>query len=417
MRDARHATRRALPPSSRTRESLPFRHALAFALCTILAEVQLGQKVRLAKALSPKSLPPRRKSAASIEHVNGLSSGQGWCAFSRLRKSRGRTDTTAISAINKEINEQQTEPTKENIRIGFIGCGTIAVAIATGLLTASSSLPFMTIYVSRRSISKSKALQKAFPDSVVVCDDNQEIIRHCDLVFLTVLPQQCSPTLQALDFDPDRHLLISLVSTSTLPQLARDSKLGLSENCVFKMICLPAVAYQQGLCLITPRLRTPVAQHTKQDLANLLPQLLGALGGYLGVETEQALAAMMVPSCLMGGFYGILQNNRDWLVSSQGISAQEATYVVAKTYQAMIHDATRRLEASFSPGQGGTDSPGASGASILFDELLAEQTPGGLNEQGWENLRSLGIAEAYDAVQESILLRITGKSDGSLGSS
>jgi hypothetical protein len=80
-------------------------------------------------------------------------------------------------------------------RIGFIGCGTIAVAIA----------------VSKRSEQKSKLLAEAYPDLVTINEDNQEILDKADLIFICVLPELTSSILKELSFDNTRHTLVSLV--------------------------------------------------------------------------------------------------------------------------------------------------------------------------------------------------------------
>ena len=105
---------------------------------------------------------------------------------------------------------------------------------------------------------------------------------------------------------------------------------------------------------------------------------------------------MMVPTALMGPFYGILRHNRDWLVQ-QGISASDASYFIANTYQSMLKDALVNPE---QPNR--------------FDELVAEQTPGGLNEQALANLDALGGLNAYTQAMDAVLSRLEGKSDGSL---
>lgn len=100
-------------------------------------------------------------------------------------------------------------------KIGFIGCGTIAAAIATGIATAETSEdehPLVSsISLSRRSKAKSAALAERFPDLVTVFDDNQDILDRADIIFITVLPQQVSEVLTSLKFDPERHNLVSLV--------------------------------------------------------------------------------------------------------------------------------------------------------------------------------------------------------------
>jgi len=46
--------------------------------------------------------------------------------------------------------------------------------------------------------------------------------------------------------------------------------------------------------------------------------------------------------------------------------------------------------------------------------LIAEQTPGGLNEQGLRNLEKQGVFERYDRAMDAILSRLEGKTDGNL---
>jgi pyrroline-5-carboxylate reductase len=102
------------------------------------------------------------------------------------------------------------------LSIGFLGCGTIASAIATGL-ARNTNYPSLKIMVTRRSESKSAALQARFPDIVVgIADDPQIVVDACDILFLCVLPQQTSSILQNLHFDNKRHFLVSLVSTSQI---------------------------------------------------------------------------------------------------------------------------------------------------------------------------------------------------------
>lgn len=96
------------------------------------------------------------------------------------------------------------------MQVGFVGCGTIAAAIATGIAT-QETIKIGSIAVSKRSESKSSALAVSFPNLVTVHEDNQEILDRCDIIFVCVLPKQTSETLQGLTFDKNRHKLVSLV--------------------------------------------------------------------------------------------------------------------------------------------------------------------------------------------------------------
>jgi pyrroline-5-carboxylate reductase len=97
------------------------------------------------------------------------------------------------------------------LRIGFLGCGTIASAIATGLATQTLVKSIASISVTTRSAVKSAALRDKFPELVTVYDDPQQVVDHSDLIFCCLLPQQTSQVLKTLTFDTERHLLVSLV--------------------------------------------------------------------------------------------------------------------------------------------------------------------------------------------------------------
>jgi len=270
-------------------------------------------------------------------------------------------------------------------KIGFIGCGTIASAIATGLAKQKSfPADIVSITVSKRSEKKSAALKEAYPSLVSVSEDNQEIVDSSDIVFLCVLPQQEEEVLSSLELKDDCHTIVSLVATSKLDNLARLS--GLSNENVYKMICLPPVAELEGTCLLVPKGNS------------FLKSMFKSLGGCVECETEQIMNAMMIPGCLMGPMYGILRNNRDWLIK-QGVPAEDASYFVGRQYLGIIKDAERSCE---DPSH--------------FDALIAEQTPGGLNEQSLSNLDGKGIFKAYDMAMDAILGRIQGVSDGSIPS-
>lgn len=232
-------------------------------------------------------------------------------------------------------------------------------------------------------------LRTKFPVLVTVSDSNQDVVDMADLIFLTVLPKQTTEVLHKLNFD-SRHTLVSLVPTSKLDLLRADSKLPV-EN-VYKMICLPAVAYNQGVCLLqSPQVSTPNHHHA------ILLQLLEALGGVIVAKNDREMSAMMVPSGLMGSFYGILRNNRDWLVQHTNMSKDKASYLVTRYYYGMMQDVVRE-----------------SCRGNTLDKLIAEQTPGGLNEQALANAESLGVMNAYENIQDAIFHRILGESDGSM---
>ena len=98
----------------------------------------------------------------------------------------------------------------------------------------------------------------------------------------------------------------------------------------------------------------------------------------------------------MGPIYGLMRQNRDWLIR-QGVPAKDASYFVGRQYLSIVQDAERLCD-----------------DERHFDDLIDEQTPGGLNEQSLRNLQGVGFFDRYDDAMDSILDRLTGKSDGSM---
>eukprot|EP00521_Asterionellopsis_glacialis_P000850 CAMPEP_0195253830 /NCGR_PEP_ID=MMETSP0706-20130129/4703_1 /TAXON_ID=33640 /ORGANISM="Asterionellopsis glacialis, Strain CCMP134" /LENGTH=289 /DNA_ID=CAMNT_0040306415 /DNA_START=99 /DNA_END=968 /DNA_ORIENTATION=- len=269
------------------------------------------------------------------------------------------------------------------LSIGFVGFGTIASSIATGLME-QNNIDIGSISISQRSEEKSSRFQETYPHLTTVYKDNQDIVDNSDIVFLCVLPQYVSEVLQSLTFDNDRHTLVSLVATANLETLYQDS--GLSPPKVSKMICLPVVAQLQGVCLHCP----------EQESGSVLTSLFEELGGCVQAKDEELLEAMMLATCTAGPIYGIMRRNRDWLVE-KGLDATSANYLITKQYLGAIQHAD-------------TLSTNPKG----LDDLVEEQTPGGLNEQALKNLDKLGGLDAFDKIMDATLGRIQGKSDGSL---
>jgi len=242
--------------------------------------------------------------------------------------------------------------------------------------------------VTRRSEAKSSALYKRFPDIVHVFDDDeiksggQHVVDRSEIVFICLLPEQVPGVLSSINFDSERHVLVSLASTNNLEELATTSKLP-SER-VYKMICLPSVATQQGICLKVPKGNS------------ILKSLFESLGGCVECENEEMMKVLMAPTGQMGPFYRLLKSNRDWLVK-KGIPENDASFFVTKLYMSMITDAE---EDCSNPNR--------------LDALIDEQTPGGLNEQSIKNLESLDIYKAYDLALDATLSRLNGETDGSV---
>lgn len=72
------------------------------------------------------------------------------------------------------------------MKIGFIGCGNMAGAIIRGILAAGAAAPEDIIGADLSAAARSKVQQEC---GIHVTDDNTEVVRSAQTVFLTVKPQ------------------------------------------------------------------------------------------------------------------------------------------------------------------------------------------------------------------------------------
>ena len=131
------------------------------------------------------------------------------------------------------------------MNLGFIGTGTIASSVITGIF--KSKISFKKIYISERNKKNSHKLKKKY-NKVFVIDNNQEIIDKCDWIFLSITPNIGNKIIKELKFKPSQTV-ISFISTITLPQLKRAIKVKAK---VLRAIPLPPISLKKGPVPICP---------------------------------------------------------------------------------------------------------------------------------------------------------------------
>ena len=108
------------------------------------------------------------------------------------------------------------------------------------------------------------------------------------------------------------------------------------------------------------------ADHTSLIVPKGSPKIkaiLESLGGCVECEDEDIMRKLMVTTSLMGPLYGIMRQNAEWLVK-HGVNTLDANRFVSGTYLSIVQDAEARCK-----------------EEGIFNDLVNEQTPGGLNEQ------------------------------------
>jgi pyrroline-5-carboxylate reductase len=105
-------------------------------------------------------------------------------------------------------------------RIGFIGSGQMARAVASGFVAAKLVDPG-NISFSDPSTKAIEVTQQQVPGSKH-CKTNADVLEQSDIVFLAVKPQYVDTvSRQVGDLLADRHLLVSIVAGATVLQLSK----------------------------------------------------------------------------------------------------------------------------------------------------------------------------------------------------
>ena len=253
------------------------------------------------------------------------------------------------------------------MRIGFIGTGDITEAIVTGLI--SSDYPVSEIILSERSHAKSARLAAA-DKRVRVTSSNQQIVDEADLVFLAVRPQIAEQVIRPLNFRAGQNVA-SLIATVTFESLM--DWIG-AEVRITRSIPLPAVATRRGVTAIYPA-------------DDQLESFYAALGTVVVAQSLDEFDAYAAASALMELYFGVMETASDWL-RGQGTSPQNAQSYLTKIFLELSRKADSAPQADF---------------ATLRDH---HSTPGGLNQQMFEDFSELGGTQALTGALENVAKRI-----------
>jgi pyrroline-5-carboxylate reductase len=214
---------------------------------------------------------------------------------------------------------------------------------------------------------------------VEIAENNQAVIRGCDTIILALRPQVAIPVLRELQFQSDQNV-ISLIAVTPLTVIrgitapARD---------VCRAAPLPSVAQHSGPILIYP------AHAYASDI-------LGRVGRLFPVADETKLELLWTLTALISPYYALLETASNWAAAA-GLDQQSAEGYTAAMFCALSQQA---MDA----------------AGKKFSDLVNEAaTPGGLNEQALQVIRSKGAYDAFQAALDSIAARLGVKPAGSKG--
>jgi len=170
-------------------------------------------------------------------------------------------------------------------QLAILGGGNIGTAMARGLVEAGR-LAAPEIIVTRR---RPHLLDGLARQGYVVQADNRDAVRRAGTVIIAVTPQQLTDLLRDIrsELDPERHVVISVVSGVGVAQISRH--LG-ADIPVVRAMPNTAIAIQESItCLAAPPERRAALETARS--------LFDAVGATLVIHEEQMVPATALCAC------------------------------------------------------------------------------------------------------------------------
>jgi pyrroline-5-carboxylate reductase len=253
------------------------------------------------------------------------------------------------------------------MNLGFIGTGTIASSVITGIF--KSKIFFKKIYISKKNKTNSQKLKKKY-NKVIIAKTNQEIIDKCDWIFLSITPDVGDKIIKELKFKLNQTV-ISFISTITLSELKKAIKVKAQ---IIRAIPLPPISLKKGPVPICPPNKKVKAFFDK-------------IGTTVEIKNEKSSINFWSTSGMMAPFYQLLSTMTDWLVK-KGVKRSNAQKYITSLFLALSEDAVVNSKKDL---------------KYLVKE---SQTPKGLNEQGVKELTKAGFYKSLEKTLDSIHKRL-----------
>lgn len=203
-------------------------------------------------------------------------------------------------------------------RIAILGGGNLGIAIAEGLLK-SGFAEANRIVITRRTVSE---LQPLKDRGVAVTDNNREAIENSEVIIVALKPYNVKEVLEGLknSFDPEKHLLISVVTGIFLKDLSAIVNHGVP---LFRAMPNTAIAIQESVTCLC-------ASGANEDQLNYVTELFNQLGITIPIDEALMDAATVLGAC------GIAYALRFIRAASQGgieigFDAKTANLIAAQT--------------------------------------------------------------------------------------
>ena len=252
------------------------------------------------------------------------------------------------------------------MKLGFIGTGNIVSDVIFGV--SKSKIKYKKIIISPRNKKKALYLKKYFK-RVIIAKDNQEVINKADWIFLGILPKVGEEILPKLKFR-NKHVIVSFMSTTNYPKL---KKLIKTKSIIIRAIPMPPIRLGKGPVAIFP---------PNKKVRNFFNKI----GTTIEIKNEKLSKNFWAISGTMASFYELLNVLSEWLIRKKTNKLDAQKYVTS-LYSALAELALLN-------------------SSKPLKNLVDEQTPGGLNWQGVNELRKLGYYRLLEKSLKKIYKRL-----------
>ena len=249
-------------------------------------------------------------------------------------------------------------------RIGFIGGGQMAKALAGGALRAGLVKPEQ-LMIAEPSGHQKEQFRSTLGD-IELCDNGQEVLAACDRVVLAVKPQVLKVIGGELASSIEsRHLLVSIAAGISLAQL---QKLFGTKRIVRVMPNTPSQVGAGAAGIAADR-------NVLEDDVAWVEQLMNSVGTSVRVPDELLHAVTGVSGSGPAYIFLVIEALSDGGVA-QGLSRELATKLAAQT---VLGAAKMVLETGLHPGQ-------------LKDQVTS---PGGTTIAALRHLEQSGVRSAF----------------------
>ena len=252
------------------------------------------------------------------------------------------------------------------MNLGFIGTGNIVSDVIFGI--SKSKIKYKKIIISPRNKKKAIYLKKYFK-KVTIAKNNQEVINKANWVFLGVLPKVGEAILPKLQFR-NNQIIVSFMSTTNYTKL---KKLINTKSVIIRAIPMPPIRMGKGPVAIFPPNKK-------------VRSFFDKIGTTIEIKNEKLSKNFWAISGTMASFYELLNILSKWLIRKKTNKLDSQKYVT------LLYSALAELALLNS--------------SKPLKNLVNEQTPGGLNWQGVNELRKLGYYRLLEKSLKKIYKRL-----------